>query len=275
MAASDCRQAGSETPDLFEEAHWLYAFCRERLFRDDTKQIARTLFGTDTAPDARVLELGCGPGFYACKLAKLFPGVEAIGVDLSPELVEWARRRARSKHLTNATFQLGNAFDLSGFAGQMDAVIISRLFLIVPQKERVLAEVFSVLKAGGRLFIAEPISSFRSRVPLWMMKTTAAMTSFFRRHRGPDDARVMTGQDFRSLAASQPWESVEFLRDWRYQYAICIKPQSVAELLVAEPLVTELLVTDPLVTDPLVEDTLAADSTPPAKLLAVEETSAA
>src|SRR6266571_6111741 len=59
-------------PDsLFEHAAWVYAFCREHLFRDDTARIVKALWPNENpAPGTRLIELGCGPGFYSCRLAE-------------------------------------------------------------------------------------------------------------------------------------------------------------------------------------------------------------
>src|SRR6476619_8052711 len=72
------------TDSLFERVAWLYAFCREHLFRDDTKRMVSALWPTQTPGDGtRVIELGCGPGFYSRKLARRFPQIIATGIDRS------------------------------------------------------------------------------------------------------------------------------------------------------------------------------------------------
>src|SRR5690348_14485798 len=89
--------AGSipETDDsLFERVAWLYAFCRERLFRDDTNRIISAIWPDQDPPSGtRIVELGCGPGFYSRKLAQRFPQVEVTGLDRSERQLRWARER--------------------------------------------------------------------------------------------------------------------------------------------------------------------------------------
>ncbi len=155
---------------LFERCHWLYALCRDYFFRDHTREITSALFPSgDPAAGTRILELGCGPGLYACQFAKDFPQVTTTGIDLSKRLIRLARTRAAGLELHNCTFIEGDAQALSERTDSVDAVIVSRLFLIVPDKEAVLAEIFRVLRPGGRCFIAEPTSSFTSRLPLIAM----------------------------------------------------------------------------------------------------------
>jgi SAM-dependent methyltransferase len=66
---------------------------------------------------ARVLDLGCGPGFYAERLARL--GHECVGIDFSPASIEYAREQARRDQLRCSyreedlrTARLGEDFDL-------------------------------------------------------------------------------------------------------------------------------------------------------------------
>jgi hypothetical protein len=53
---------------LFERCSWFYAFCREHLFRDHTTAISQALWpGARPGPETHLLEIACGPGFYACR----------------------------------------------------------------------------------------------------------------------------------------------------------------------------------------------------------------
>src|SRR5439155_20849469 len=69
---------------LFEHVAWVYVFCREHLFRDDTQRIIAALSPEGPpSPGTRRIEGGCGTGFYSCRLAERFPEKSATGVDLS------------------------------------------------------------------------------------------------------------------------------------------------------------------------------------------------
>ena len=83
QAAPAASPVGDAPDSLFERFGWFYAFLRVRVFRDDTEAIARILqLATEptNSPAVPVLvELGCGPGFYACRLAGRFPGWTILG----------------------------------------------------------------------------------------------------------------------------------------------------------------------------------------------------
>ncbi|HEX3759691.1 MAG TPA: methyltransferase domain-containing protein [Kofleriaceae bacterium] len=75
------------------------------------------------APGARVLDLGGGPGRYAIELARR--GHRVVLADLSPELLEVARRRVAETDLAGIeSFDAVHAADLGRYAdGSFDAVI--------------------------------------------------------------------------------------------------------------------------------------------------------
>jgi arsenite methyltransferase len=233
MDSSDCEMPGrtfkhppAHTPDsLFEGCSWFYALCREYLFRDHTQEIARALFPPEgPAAGTHVLELGCGPGFYACRLSQEYPEIHTTGVDLSRRLIARAKSRAASRSLNNCTFAHGDVHALSDASNSIDAIVVSRLFLIVPNREAVLTEIFRVLRPGGRCFIAEPTSGFRTRIPLSCMWLLSKLTSSpAGKYREPRQAEVMTAPDFAELICSQPWGAIDLRYDGWYQYAVCEK----------------------------------------------------
>lgn len=213
-------------PDsLFERCSWFYALCREYLFRDHTQEIARSLFPLEApAEGTRLLEIGCGPGFYACRLSQELPSLRTTGVDLSQRLIERARARARGLRLSNCNFEHADAHALPYATDSIDAIVVSRLFLIVEDKEGIVRELFRVLRPEGRCFIAEPTSGFRTRLPLAVMWLLSRLTtSPAGKYREPQQADVMSRRDFDALVRSQAWGSTELHYDGWYQYAVCQK----------------------------------------------------
>jgi arsenite methyltransferase len=239
MEPSDCEMpartlthSSARPPDsLFEGCSWFYALCREYLFRDHTQEITRALFSPQGPnPGTRVLELGCGPGFYACRLSQEYPQIHTTGVDLSRRLIARAKSRAARRSLQNCTFVNGDAHALRDASNSIDAVVVSRLFLIIANRSAVLNEVFRVLRPGGRCFIAEPTSGFRTRLPLgcmWLLSKLGGTPAG--KYREPRQADVMTSPDFAALIHSRPWRAVNLQCDGWYQYAVCEKASAVLE----------------------------------------------
>lgn len=229
MEPSDCEMPRLAPRDsLFERCAWFYALCREYLFRDHTQEIVRSLFpGERPGLGTTLLELGCGPGFYACKLSEELPNLSTTGIDLSYTLIERATSRARSLRLRNCTFKHADAHALPYESDTIDAIIVSRLFLIVPEKEKIVGEIFRVLRPEGRCFIAEPTSGFRTRFPLaFMWLLSRLTTSPAGKYREPQQADVMSRPDFEALVRTQAWGEIELNHDGWYQYAVCQKMAS-------------------------------------------------
>ncbi len=214
----------SDARSLFEDCAWLYAFCREHLFRDHTEEIAQALFPNGVnLGSVSVLEVGCGPGFYSRRFAQRFPSLRVLGIDRSSRLVSRARARASSNELTNCLFLEGDVECLSAYFQAVDAVISSRLLLVVSNRRIVVAEMFRVLKPGGRLFLAEPTANFKTQLPLSAMRLVTRLMRSWRRQRLPTSAEILASQDFEELVRSQPWKNVSIQMYGDYQCAICEK----------------------------------------------------
>ncbi len=229
----------ADTTHLFEDCAWLYAFCREHLFRDHTNEIANALFPDGVSSRGMsVLEVGCGPGFYSRRLAQRYPRLQVLGLDRSQRLIAWAQGRASSDALDNCTFQQGDVESLSTCVTAVDAVISSRLLLVVANRKALISEIFRVLKPGGRLFLAEPTANFKTQLPLTAMRIASHFIRSPRQGALLQTAEVLNSREFEDLARSQPWNNVSIQMYGDYQCAICEKSSD----MVAEPKSAEMRV---------------------------------
>jgi len=209
---------------LFEQVAWLYAFCRERLFRDDTDRMIATLWRNGgPLPGTQLIELGCGPGFYSRRLAERFRHISVTGVDRSENQLQWARQRAAAHELRNCRFERVNVLELPCLDACFDVLIASRLFTVLPERHRAVAEMYRVLKSGGRCFVAEPRYIFWASLPLFAMRLLASVTHSGNGYCEPRRALVCSAKDFAAVFAAHPWKRVKTWQDGRYQYALCEK----------------------------------------------------
>jgi ubiquinone/menaquinone biosynthesis C-methylase UbiE len=107
-------------------------------------------------PGQRVLDVGCGTGYFARLLAQAVgPEGRVVGIDPSPAMIGYASRQAaRAK---NCQFQVGTAEALEFPADYFDVVVSSLVMHHLPEDLQVTAlqEIRRVLRRGGKVLIAE------------------------------------------------------------------------------------------------------------------------
>ena len=107
--------------------------------------------------DERWIDVACGPGLITRELA---PRVrEALGVDLTPAMIEVARREAGAQGLTNVGFALGDATALDLPDGSFDGAVTRFSLHHIPLPGRVVAEMARVVRPGGHVVIADHLTS--------------------------------------------------------------------------------------------------------------------
>jgi SAM-dependent methyltransferase len=108
------------------------------------------------APGERVVDVGCGAGIDTLIAAKMV-GVQghAVGVDMTPAMLDKARRSAREMGATNVDFREGFAESLPVPDSYADVVISNGVLNLFPDKVAGLSEMARVLRHGGRLQIGD------------------------------------------------------------------------------------------------------------------------
>ena len=92
-----------------------------------------------------------------------------IGLDRSAKLLEHSAARARLMELANCHFERDDVHALSRPSESADAVLVSRLFMMLSDRVQALGEIHRVLRLGGACFLAEPRSPWRAAIPLHAM----------------------------------------------------------------------------------------------------------
>jgi SAM-dependent methyltransferase len=125
-------------------------------------------------PGERVLDLGCGAGTDSLVAAQMVgPEGSVKGIDMTPEMLDKARRAAAELGVRNVELVEGEAEQLPFPAASFDVVISNGVIDLVPDKDAVFAELHRVLAPGGRIQVADvtiqqPVSEEgRRNIDLW------------------------------------------------------------------------------------------------------------
>ncbi|MFH1182703.1 MAG: arsenite methyltransferase [Candidatus Moraniibacteriota bacterium] len=114
-----------------------------------------TAFSEIKAGDV-VLDLGSGAGFDSFLAAKkVGPQGKVIGVDMTEEMVEKARKNAQKYSYQNTDFRLGDIEKLPVADNSVDIIISNCVINLAPNKDKVFSEAFRALKRGGRMFVSD------------------------------------------------------------------------------------------------------------------------
>src|SRR5271156_6398563 len=141
------------------------------------------------APDGRLLDVACGPGLVVCAFA---PHVQAAtGIDVTPAMLEWARKLAADKGLANVAWRQGDVSALP-YADASFTIVTTRFsvhhFL---DPAAVLREMVRVCAPGGRIVV---VDDYASEDP-----AKAAAFNRLEKLRDPSHSRCLTLTELRGL----------------------------------------------------------------------------
>ncbi|MEJ5330844.1 MAG: methyltransferase domain-containing protein [Desulfobaccales bacterium] len=125
-------------------------------------------------PGEAVVDIGCGAGVDALLAARLVgPGGRVVGLDVVAEMALRAREHARATGVAQALFLVAGAENLPFPDQRFEVALSNGAFNLVVDKGRALAEVFRVLKPGGRFLLADEVlvgelpADLESRLARW------------------------------------------------------------------------------------------------------------
>jgi uncharacterized protein len=133
------------------QAGWTLVLPLRRLILSP-EQLADRLHLRD---DMRVLELGCGPGYFSQEVARRLHRGALHLFDLQPEMLISARHRAEAKAPPSLSFTQGNGLCLPFRGSAFDVVFLVTVLGEMPDASACLGEIWRTLRPGGLLSITE------------------------------------------------------------------------------------------------------------------------
>ncbi|MBK7792776.1 MAG: arsenite methyltransferase [Betaproteobacteria bacterium] len=161
-----------------------------------------------------VLDLGSGGGFD-CFLAarQVGDGGRVIGVDMTPEMLSKARANAVAGGYGNVEFRLGEIEHLPLADASVDVVMSNCVINLSPDKARVFAEAFRVLRPGGRVAVSDVVAL--AELPEDARRDLALYTGCMAGASPVADVEAMLRTaGFVEVRVTPNEQSRSFIRDW-------------------------------------------------------------
>ena len=140
-------------------------------------------------PTERMLDVGCGSGRFAVRMAPLV--AQVIGVDLTEAMLEQARRLQAGAGVANVTWQQCDVTQLPFADGDFDIVSSQAMLHHVASPAAVISEMRRVCKPDGRIVV----------IDMTPRPEKAAALNAIELLRDPSHARAMTNAELRAIGA--------------------------------------------------------------------------
>ena len=167
-----------------------------------------------------VLDLGSGGGFD-CFLAADRVGTrgKVIGVDMTPEMIEKARKNAEKGGYKNVEFRLGEIENLPAADNSIDVIISNCVINLAPNKKRVFEEAFRVLRPGGRVIVSDLV--LLKDLPVEIKNSVAAYVGCV--------AGAMLKDEYLKVIERAGFRKVRLLKEKKYPVQVALTAPAASE----------------------------------------------
>lgn len=162
----------------------------------------------------KVLDLGCGGGFDSFLASKAVGAKgQVIGVDMTPEMIEKARKNQKKMVAGNVSFRLGEIEHLPVADAGIDVILSNCVINLSPDKPQVWREAYRVLRPGGRISISDVVAI--APLPENLHEKISMLTGCIAGAENVDTLREqLEAQGFENIRINIQSKSRDLLRQW-------------------------------------------------------------
>ena len=161
----------------------------------------QALAALDLRPSDRLLDVGCGTGAAVRRAARIAD--RAVGVDLSPAMIE--RARAWPDLPRDIEFRVGESGRLPVGDGEFTAVLCTNSFHHYPDPDAAAAEMRRAIEPGGRIVIGDGSADLRvARVADWLLRRFEP--GHVRLYRSGELGQILREAGFARLEVRRLWD---------------------------------------------------------------------
>lgn len=133
----------------------------ERNDREKEEAPSQAIALLDLAPDAIIADIGAGSGYYSFRIAPLVPKGKVIAVDIQQEMLDYLKKEAEARQVTNVQPHLGTIDSIQLPENSIDAVLFVDAYHEFSHPAEMLQSIHAALKPGGKIYLLE----FRAEDP--------------------------------------------------------------------------------------------------------------
>jgi ubiquinone/menaquinone biosynthesis C-methylase UbiE len=155
----------------------------DKLARDAINSYYKRVAAEVTAvlTSGRLLDIGTGPGYLVIEIAKIRPEIKIVAIDLTPELIEIAKRNVDEANVSGlVNLEVGDAYRLRFGDERYDLVISTGVLHSLKDPIKALNEWHRVLKPGAEAWIYDPaLILTKGKSEEWRRKLTEKELAIF------------------------------------------------------------------------------------------------
>lgn len=180
---------GGHRHEFHDARQWSEVFDDPR--RDEWQKPHEVIAALNLKPDATVVDIGAGTGYFTARLAHMLPGAKVYAVDAEPDMVKHLKQRATQSGLKNVQVVQATVDD-PRLPEKADLILLVGVYHHIANRVGYFSRLRDSLKPGGRVAIVD----FRMDSPVGPPKSGRVAPDVTKRELGEAGYLVAAEHDF-------------------------------------------------------------------------------